>query len=296
MNTQTTQDKYFLSTPEVFHFCSKRKESEFFIEMIGYHNFHYIPAILFPWKQRYYTLHFVVSGRGHLVINGKKFKVSTHDVFCIDNQCDFFYYPDENEPWEYVFFVFNGSLANEYKSASGFTYKKPIKHCQRPQKIASALSSALQKKESGNTLSYYEVSHLFFMLLDSVTAQENPREFFYNSDFIEEIKSFIQLKYLSPEFSVEYICNSMHISHSHLCRIFKNSEHISIINYINNLKMSYAEELLQNSNSTILEICYMSGYREYEYFLRLFKRIHGISPTQYRKNKKHEDKNKKHLN
>ena len=41
------------------------------------------------------------------------------------------------------------------------------------------------------------------------------------TNFIEEIKHFIQLKYLNPEFNVEYLCDSMHISHSHLCRIFK---------------------------------------------------------------------------
>ena len=94
------------------------------------------------------------------------------------------------------------------------------------------------------------------------------------------------MKYLQPEFNVEYLCNSMHISHSHLCRIFKQSENISLINYINQLKMARAEELLITTDATITEVAYMSGYREYEYFLRLFKRIHGVSPTEYRKNNK----------
>ena len=83
---------------------------------------------------------------------------------------------------------------------------------------------------------------------------------------------------------MEYLCTSMHISHSHLCRIFKRSENMSPIAYINKLKMARAKELLENSNTNIYEISFMSGFREYEYFLRLFKRMHGMSPTAYRKN------------
>ncbi|MBQ8685653.1 MAG: helix-turn-helix domain-containing protein [Clostridia bacterium] len=251
--------------------------------MIGYHNFHYISPLPYPRKQGRYTLHFVVSGHGYLIVNGEKFTINPHDVFCLDNECTFSYYPDKNDPWEYVFFVFDGERAVDYKTTPDFSNTNPVKSCRHPQKITSMLASALQKKENGRPISYFEVTALFFLLLDSVTDTESDREFFYESSFIEEVKDFVQMKYLEPEFNVKYLCDCMHISHSHLCRIFKQSEKMSIISYINQLKMARAEELLLTTNFTITEVSYMSGYREYEYFLRLFKRMHGVSPTEYRK-------------
>ena len=89
------QDKHFLKSPEVFHFNLKRKEQDLFIHMIGYHNFHYISPEQYPRKQRRYTLHFILSGRGYLTVNGEKFTIYPYDVFCLDNECTFYYYPDK---------------------------------------------------------------------------------------------------------------------------------------------------------------------------------------------------------
>ena len=275
------QTQYFLEKPESFHFFLGRTEKDFFIHVIGYHNFHFISPEPFTRQQSCCTLHFVVSGKGYLVVNGKKFTLYPHDVFFVDDKCTFSYYPDKDDPWEYVFFEFGGNFAQTYASLAGFSYTLPKRVCQHPQKILSSLRSALEKKEG--SFSYFKVTSLFFMLLDSVCEPDGQTEFFYERNFIEEVKHFIQLKYLSPEFNVEYLCDSMHISHSHLCRIFKQNENMSLIAYISKLKMARAENLLVNSTYSIHEISYMSGYKEYEYFLRLFKRTHGLSPTQYRK-------------
>ena len=78
---------------------------------------------------------------------------------------------------------------------------------------------------------------LFFTMLDFVSQPESQTDFFYKPTFIDEVKYFIQLKYLNEDFNMEYLCSSMHISHSHLCRIFKQSENMSPIAYINILKI-----------------------------------------------------------
>ena len=275
-------NQFFIQNPEVFQFHLNRSETDFYIHIMGYHNFHFISPLPYIRKQPRFTVHFILSGCGYLVVNGKKHLVRAHEVFFLDNKTDFAYYPSKDEPWEYVFFETVGKFAPEYINQTGLTIRNPIKTCRQPQKITSLLVSTLQKKEKFGYISYFDTLSCFFALLDSIAEPENNREYFYGSSFVEEIKNFIQMKYLSPEFNLEYLCSSMHISHSHLCRIFKKSENISLINYINRLKMTRAEELLLTTNFTITEISYMSGYREYEYFLRLFKRVHGISPTKYR--------------
>ncbi|MBQ4269172.1 MAG: helix-turn-helix domain-containing protein [Clostridia bacterium] len=277
--------QYFLDQPESFHFFLNREEKDFFVHMIGYHNFHHIFPDPYSRKQPCFTLHFIVSGKGFLYVNGKMFTVYQHEVFFLDNRCTFAYYPSSDEPWEYVFFEFGGRFAQKYADLAGFSYAQPKKTCRHPQKVLSTLSSAF--RHADKSLSYFKVNSLFFSVLDSVCEPETETEFFYERNFIEEVKHFIQLKYLTPEFNVEYLCNSMHISHSHLCRIFKQSENVSPIGYINNLKMARARELLTTTTASVRNVASTSGFREYEYFLRLFKRMHGVSPTTYRK--EHQD-------
>ena len=283
------QKNSFLENPEVFNFFLNRTEKEFFIHVIGYHNFHQIKPETFLRKQSCYTLHFVVSGKGYLQVNGKTIPVYPYEVFVLDDQTPFAYYPDKNDPWEYVFFEFGGSLAKYYATHADFSPTKPKKPCRHPQRVLNLLVEAFKKPNK--TLSYFRVISLFFTILDSVCQPEMQTDFFCEQNFIEEVKYFIQLKYLSEDFNVEYLCSSMHISHSHLCRIFKQSENMSPIAYINILKMERAKELLKNTNMSVLEVSSASGFREYEYFLRLFKRRHGVSPTTYRKNYANEQKN-----
>lgn len=272
--------EFFLDTPEAFHYLRNRGETELLMHMIGYHNFKHIPPEKFERQQYFHTLHFVISGKGYININSKKHTVYPGDVFYLDDQATFSYYPDKDDPWEYVFFEFKGKLANSYAKSAGFTYDCPKKTCPHPQKVLTNLTSAF-KTENGIP-SYFIATSLFFMILDTFLAPETQVQGFDKRDFIDEVKHFIQLKCLNPSFNISQLCKSMHVSHSHLCRIFKQSEKTTLINYINKLKMRRAKELLTTSSLSILEVSLRSGYREYEYFLRLFKRMHGISPTQYR--------------
>lgn len=64
----------------------------------------------------------------------------------------------------------------------------------------------------------------------------------------------------------------LHISHSHLCRVFRKKEGVSVVSYINALKMTKAEELLKKTSLTVKEISYMCGFKEYEYFFSMFKK------------------------
>ena len=74
----------------------------------------------------------------------------------------------------------------------------------------------------------------------------------------------------------------MHISHSHLCKIFKKSEGISVVSYVAELRLRKAAELLKKTGCSAREIAEMSGFGEYEYFLKSFKRRFGVTTGEYR--------------
>lgn len=72
------------------------------------------------------------------------------------------------------------------------------------------------------------------------------------------------------------------LSRSHFVRLFKEQTQYSPMNYFIRLKMQHACMLLTLSNKTIKAISYDVGYENPYYFSRLFKRIIGMSPLDYR--------------
>lgn len=75
-------------------------------------------------------------------------------------------------------------------------------------------------------------------------------------------------------------------SHTHFGILFKKSSGISLVEYLKQIRLSYAAELLLTTDYTTLFICENCGYTSYSYFVREFKKKYSFTPTQYRKRKK----------
>jgi two-component system, response regulator YesN len=72
-------------------------------------------------------------------------------------------------------------------------------------------------------------------------------------------------------------------SRSLLCRVFKEETGLTVKQYLKKLRMKKACELLQGTSLIIKEICAAVGMRDQSHFTRDFKKIHGLTPTEYRR-------------
>ena len=269
---------FFIDSPEDFRFFLNRSEKEFFVHVIGYHNLCVIPAQKTLRRQDCYTVHFVLAGRGILILEGKRYDVKKNDVFYLDNKSTFSYYPDENDPWEYVFFEFDGEFAEEYIKKTKLSVDYPVVQSDSPEQITSMLLSSFGKEQT----SYSGALSVFWQVLDSVTEKEPTAKKPEQSLFLDELKSYIRIKYLDPDFSIENLCRIKFISHSHLCRIFKAQEGMSPVSFVKKMRLDYAASLLKNNDYSLKKIAVMSGFNEYEYFFRSFKKQFGVTPTVYK--------------
>lgn len=71
-------------------------------------------------------------------------------------------------------------------------------------------------------------------------------------------------------------------SHAYLCRMFSKHLNVSPTGYINKLRMSYAENLLLNTDMEIIDICLEVGIENVSYFYDLFKKNFRMTPRAYR--------------
>ena len=90
-----------------------------------------------------------------------------------------------------------------------------------------------------------------------------------NSDYTEKI-------------TLEDCANAVYISPAYLSRIFKAETGVSFNQYLNNVRIKKAKELLINSKLKLTDISSMVGYEDQSYFTHVFKKMVGISPNQYR--------------
>ncbi len=72
-------------------------------------------------------------------------------------------------------------------------------------------------------------------------------------------------------------------SHEHLCHLFQKHLGTTPVNYINDIRLEYAANLLTFTDKHIIDINEDSGFNNLSHFYHLFKRKYGVSPMQYRR-------------
>ncbi|MEG0765241.1 MAG: response regulator [Pseudoflavonifractor sp.] len=100
---------------------------------------------------------------------------------------------------------------------------------------------------------------------------------------VEEAESYLREHYRESDLSVDRLCGYLHISQSYFSTIFKQETHQSYVQYLTDLRMERAMELLRTTDDKTYLIAQQVGYDEPNYFGYVFKKKFGVSPSQYRK-------------
>ncbi len=90
-------------------------------------------------------------------------------------------------------------------------------------------------------------------------------------------------QHYSERIYLEDVCALMNMDRFYFCKLFKKTVGAPYINYINFLRLEYAEQMLISTNKNISEIAYDCGFASVQYFNKLFKRKNDCLPTTYRK-------------
>ena len=85
------------------------------------------------------------------------------------------------------------------------------------------------------------------------------------------------------EIDLKKLAALVNMAEGSLCRFFKMNMGIPIFEYLNQLKTEFACKLLMDNDLSITEVCLDSGFNNMSHFNKQFKKINGISPSEYRK-------------
>ncbi|MCD8026526.1 MAG: AraC family transcriptional regulator, partial [Clostridiales bacterium] len=89
--------------------------------------------------------------------------------------------------------------------------------------------------------------------------------------------------YFDSESTVKRGADHVKVDRTYLFRLFKKETGSSIIDYINNKKISKAVVMLSDESVSVKDISVAIGFTDQMYFSKVFKKIKGVTPTEYRK-------------
>ena len=272
----------FLQQPQfVRHFPSTKN---MLICTVGYDDFSVIKPLYAYRIQSFYTWHFVISGSGVLEIGGRLQNVEQGQMFFIPPGEKMRYFPDNDTPWEYVWFSLVGDTAEDYARMLGFSVEEPVRSYSAYPGIIGQLNrlfTALLKENGG----LFSALSAFYGVLEACTADYIPTG-------IQAVKKYLDESFALPGFRVERLCYDAGMSHAHLLRLFHREYGMSVKHYVISKRIDLACELLLSTDLSVKSVAFSCGFSDEPHFMKTFKKFTGVSALQYRKNKeKHTDCN-----
>ena len=105
-----------------------------------------------------------------------------------------------------------------------------------------------------------------------------------SSSIIDRAKDYIAGHY-SKDISLDDVSREVDISPYYFSKVFKEATGENFIEYLTNVRISRAKEMLLAGDSSMKEICSAVGYSDPNYFSRTFKKNVGVTPTEFKEGK-----------
>lgn len=122
-------------------------------------------------------------------------------------------------------------------------------------------------------------------LCAKICEGQRPANMERNEIILETVKELIEQKFADINLSQQSIASTVKLSSAYIGKLFKESYNMTITEYMNEVRLNHARELLERDNYTIAEIMDKCGYANQSYFFRLFKGKVGSTPKEYRMKK-----------
>ncbi|MDD6035782.1 MAG: AraC family transcriptional regulator [Lachnospiraceae bacterium] len=239
------------------------------------------------WREDNITLDFCkiyyfLDGEGKLVINGDTYYPKAGEMFLIPSGVRHSYSHNPENP-VYKYWCHFALKLGEF---SKFLYHKDCVFCRPDKEYAKGLFARLCELDGKDGYlerllqksCLLELCHLFFSSVP-VERMLIPQK----DDFYYIVSNFIA-SHLAERLTIAELAETVRLQPNYFVNRFKKSFGTTPIEYINTLRLDAAsKEIIASTGKSIEEIAHQSGFEDYRYFGRIFKRRYGASPRSFRK-------------
>jgi AraC-like DNA-binding protein len=230
---------------------------------------------------------YCTEGKGWLEVPTGYYKINPNEFLIIPADMPHKYGADEQVPWTIHWIHFKGIQAPYFVSQLSKRDEALVNYSpllEERFRIFDSIYKALETGYSLDNLVFSNISFAYF--LASLNFAE---KFFSASQSVEkdaiEVSIEFMRNHLDVHLTLKSIASSINLSASHYASIFRKKTGYSPIVYFNHLKIQHACQYLQFTQLRINEVANKLGFEDAYYFSRLFTKVMGLSPLEYRKKK-----------
>lgn len=230
-----------------------------------------------------YIFQYTLSGHGEISIDGRTFKVGAGQAFIVSSPGNYHYYfPKDAEKWEFLYLTLYGNEAKRcwdyvketdnqivrfHPESTPIKLLKKIYDDAKERKITNAYE--------GSSIAYHFIMELYVYLSNLDKLMEDWSEGIIRA-------ALFARNYYQEDISSDEMAEASQLSKYHFSRLFKKETGVTPVQYLTNIRLQKATELLQHTKYTVDEIAQLVGYKNANYLSKVTRKQIGKSPGQIR--------------
>ena len=251
-----------------------------------------------------YELTLILKSSGNRIVGDSVEKYSSNDLVLIGPEIyhrwdDDDIAPEKRNNAHVITIQFSKDLFDQtlFLKESFAPIKNLLKDSQRGLKFSGETFKTIAERMKNLTSVNKFESAIEFLKILNLLALSKDKKYLASEGFTsfrEDVKgdrvnkmyAYILTHFNDPSLRITELARESNMSTSAFGHFFKKSTNKSFTQFVVDMRLGYASKLLLNSNQSISEIAYESGFNNIANFNRLFKKNKFITPKQYRRNLK----------
>jgi len=240
-------------------------------------------------------LFYVFKGNGSFIVENQEFSVKEGDLVIINPNVEHTEKSIVSQPMEYVVVGIDGLMFN-FNQEENYIHYNMCNFGHDRERLQFHLITMVKEMEGKKTEYEAVCQNLLEVLLIQI-ARHNKFSIEDSNGMISKniskecskVKRYFDSNY-SENISLENLSSITNMNKYYLIHAFTKYTGMSPINYLNNRRIEESKALLETTDHSIAEISSMIGFSSQSYFSQAFRKKIGISPNEYKKKKKQENK------
>lgn len=232
-----------------------------------------------------FLVHIILEGEGSYSIKDQTYSLKAGQGFIIPPGVSSFYQADQHFPWTYLWMGIGGEKVQEYFQQMGIGGEHFSFHVQSPYDFKALIFECFAYDDDTlvNELNLQKKAYDFLQLL---AKSISPYQYITSS---QKMNPYVQkaLQIINQEggqgLSITNLAKRLAVHPSYLSRLFKANLGLSTKDYIYQIRINMASDLLVTTSYSIEKISQLTGFSSIQNFSKAFKKIKKVTPSAYRK-------------
>ncbi|MGB0945109.1 MAG: AraC family ligand binding domain-containing protein [Marinomonas sp.] len=230
-----------------------------------------------------YLLIYCVAGEGLLKLNMKSIKVSAGDFLILPKTLSHEYTAKKKSPWSIYWVHCDGILAKDYLDEIITQSQSNILSIGLHSRLITDFEALLDTRLNSSLFeSFLHSCSLLSQIITHIALLNKQVQSQFDKSLDLELIRSLMLTHIHQQLDVETLANAANLSKFHFIKRYKTLTGRTPINDFIQMKIERACHLLDVSDKGIAEVGWELGYEDAYYFSRVFNKVMGISPSQYR--------------